>query len=93
MRPNAVLLGEPMPPDFHRAAIFLRQGCDFLLVVGSSLTVYPAASLVDYARQLIIVNREPTPADDRAAVVLRGQAGIILPRIVETVKAHQRRGC
>ncbi|RDV84256.1 SIR2 family NAD-dependent protein deacylase [Ammonifex thiophilus] len=93
LRPNIVLFGEPMAPDFHRAAVFLRQGCDLLLVVGSSLTVYPAAILVDYARELIIVNREPTPADDRAAVVLRGQAGIILPKIVEAVKARRRRGC
>lgn len=60
--PNVIFFGEPMAPDFHRAAIFLRQGYNLLLVMDSSLTVYPAASLLDYARQLIIFNREPTPA-------------------------------
>ncbi|MEW6182814.1 MAG: NAD-dependent deacylase [Bacillota bacterium] len=85
LRPDVVLFGETMAPDFNRALIVLRQGCDFILSVGSSLTVYPAASLVESAGQLIIVNREPTPCDDRASVILRGNAGEILPELVKVV--------
>ncbi|MDI6632083.1 MAG: NAD-dependent deacylase [Thermoanaerobacteraceae bacterium] len=87
LRPDVVLFGEAMAPDYERAFAVLRQGCDLMLVVGSSLTVYPAAFLVELARDLVIVNRDPTPYDDRAAVVLRGKAGEILPRLVAAVKA------
>ncbi|MEW6173573.1 MAG: NAD-dependent deacylase [Bacillota bacterium] len=86
LRPDVVLFGEAMAPDFSRAYTVLGRGCDLILVVGSSLTVYPAASLVELAGQLIIVNREPTPYDGRAAVTLRGNAGEILPELLEAVK-------
>lgn len=86
LRPNVVLFGEAMAPDFGKALQALRAGCDLLLVVGSSLTVYPAASLVELAEQVVIVNRDPTPYDYRAAVVLRGNAGEILPALVAAVR-------
>ncbi|MGO0123092.1 SIR2 family NAD-dependent protein deacylase [Desulfothermobacter acidiphilus] len=88
LRPQVVLFGEPMAADFHRVLVFLRQGCDLLLVIGSSLMVYPVAGLVDYARQLVIINQDPTPVDERATVVLRGRAGEILPRIVSGLRAR-----
>jgi NAD-dependent deacetylase len=88
LRPDVVLFGEAMAPDFQRALAALRRGCDLMLVVGSSLTVYPAASLVSFASALIIVNRDPTPYDDRAAVVLRGSAGEILPELLKAVKGQ-----
>jgi len=87
LRPDVVLFGEAMAPDFERALATLRRGCDLMLVVGSSLSVYPAASLVEFADELIIVNRDPTPYDHRAAVILRHSAGEVLPRLVAAVKA------
>ncbi|MCL6561134.1 MAG: Sir2 family NAD-dependent protein deacetylase [Firmicutes bacterium] len=86
LRPDVVLFGETMAPDFNRAYAALRQGCDLMLVAGSSLTVYPAASLVELADRVIIVNRDPTPYDSRAAVVLRGSAGQILTNLLAAVK-------
>jgi NAD-dependent deacetylase len=60
--------------------------CDLLLAIGSTLQVYPVANLVPVARRagaaVIIVNAEPTNMDELADVVLRGQIGEILPRIV-----------
>jgi NAD-dependent deacetylase len=84
VRPDVVLFGEAMAPDFDRALTVLRQGCELMLIVGSSLAVYPAASLVRFADALIIVNRDPTPYDDQA-VVLRGSAGEIVPELLKSV--------
>jgi NAD-dependent protein deacetylases, SIR2 family len=60
--------------------------CDLFLVVGSSLVVYPAASLPAMAKEngarLVIVNREPTPLDSAADLVIRGEIGLVLSAIV-----------
>ncbi|HIE12680.1 MAG TPA: NAD-dependent protein deacylase [Desulfotomaculum sp.] len=85
LRPDVVLFGETMAPDFDRAMAELHQGCDVMLVVGSSLKVFPAASLVGFADCFIIINLEPTPLDHRAAVVIHGSAGDVMPRIAALV--------
>lgn len=59
---------------------------DVLLAVGTSLSVYPVAAMVPIAlengRPVIIVNAEPTPFDQHAAVVLRGSASEVLTAIL-----------
>ncbi|MEW6448828.1 MAG: Sir2 family NAD-dependent protein deacetylase [Bacillota bacterium] len=85
LRPDVVLFGEAMAPDFNRAMSELHRGCNLMLIVGSSLKVYPAASLVGFADSFIIINREPTPFDHRAAVVIHGSAGDVLPRLAALV--------
>lgn len=71
----------------HAAA----QSCDVLIAAGTSLGVHPAAGLVDVAADagadVVIVNAEPTPYDDVAAVVLRDGVGEVLPRIVRSPDA------
>jgi NAD-dependent deacetylase len=63
--------------------------CDLFLAVGTSLTVYPVARLpaiaLDAGARLVIVNAEPTPYDDRADAVLRGQIGELLPAIISAL--------
>jgi NAD-dependent deacetylase len=63
------------------------SACDLFLAVGTSLTVYPVARLPDLAlaagARLVIVNAEPTPLDDAAHAVLRGQAGELLAALVD----------
>jgi len=81
LRPDVVLFEDQMSPDFFRATQALA-GCQVLLVAGTSLQVYPAAGLLDAARHVIIVNREPTPGDDRADLVIHGPAGRVLRDIV-----------
>ena len=65
------------------------MAADVVLVVGSSLQVYPAAGIPRLAREhgadLCIVNAEATPFDHLAAVVLHGKAGEILPQVVRRV--------
>ncbi|QAA77015.1 MAG: NAD-dependent protein deacetylase of SIR2 family [Candidatus Bipolaricaulis sibiricus] len=75
VKPNVVLFGEDMSPDFAQAWESTANA-DLLLVLGTSLTVWPVAGLVPRlsarGATLIIANRDPTPYDDRAEVVLRG---------------------
>lgn len=70
LRPDVVLFGDMLGEDFNLAAQMLVD-CQLLIVVGSSLQVYPVAALPRFAQQSVIINREPTPWDDRAALVLR----------------------
>jgi NAD-dependent deacetylase len=64
------------------------RGCDLLLAVGSTLSVYPAAGLVPSAHhsgaRVVIVNAEPTDYDAVADVVVRAQISDVLPTIVGT---------
>ena len=74
-----------VPEDLERAEDAAR-GCDLLLAVGSSLSVYPAAGLVPVAHlsgaPVVIVNAEPTEYDAIAEAVVRGPIGEVLPKIV-----------
>jgi NAD-dependent deacetylase len=83
LKPDVVLFGELLPLTVFAEADALCREADALLVVGSSLTVTPAAelpqTLLDRGGRLIIVNREPTPYDADAAVVIRDDAGRALP--------------
>lgn len=77
LRPNVVLFGEELPRDVWDEALTLTLQADLMLVVGSSLEVYPAASLPRLAAQagkLIIINREPTPLDTQAFRTLHQDA-------------------
>ena len=78
-----------MPALRHAQA--MAMAADVVLIVGSSLLVYPAAGIprmaLEHGADLCIVNAEPTPFDDLAAVVLHGKAGEILPQVVRQVAA------
>ena len=84
IRPDVVLYEEPLPAGVFERAEALVRGADLLLVGGSSLTVYPAAGLLQYYRgsRLVLLNRTPTPADGRADLVLRGSIGAVLSAAV-----------
>jgi len=90
LKPNVVLFNEPLPKDAYRRALVESMRCDLMLVVGTSLQVYPAAYLPAVAKQrgakLVIINMEPTPFDEAADVVIQAKAGEALPAIVEIVK-------
>jgi NAD-dependent deacetylase len=73
LRPDVVLFEDAMSDDYYRA-LEAMKGCQLLLVVGSSLQVYPVADMPGYAQRLAIINKEPTPWDDRAELVYHGQA-------------------
>lgn len=83
VRPDVVLYGEPLNPTVLDASISAIQKADCLIVGGTSLVVYPAAGLLDYFRGdcLILINRDPTPYDQRANLVFHGDIGEVLTEI------------
>ena len=90
LKPAAVFFGEAMPHEATNRAFELAGSCDLMLVVGSSLVVYPAAQVPLAAHEagapLVIVNAEPTPFDELAEVCIEGLAGEVLPRLAELAK-------
>jgi NAD-dependent deacetylase len=83
-----VSFGQQLFPGVVEAAADLVASADLMVVVGSSLQVYPAAALpmhaVDAGARLVIVNDEPTPFDAVADLVVRGRAGEVLgPAVAE----------
>jgi NAD-dependent deacetylase len=86
LRPAVVWFGEALPEDAWDRADEAATRAQIFLVIGTSALVYPAAGLVQVARQagarVAIVNPDPTPADSLADWVLRGAAGNLLPRLL-----------
>jgi NAD-dependent deacetylase len=85
VKPDVVFFGEALPSSAMMEAFRMARECDLMLVVGSSLQVYPAADVPEVAADrgvsLVIVNDEPTPLDVAATVVVRGRSGEALPEI------------
>lgn len=83
-----ISFGQTLESRVIDAAFRAAGDADLFLAVGTSLTVTPAATLCDAAKDggatLVIVNAEPTPYDGVADVVLRGRIGEILPEILTT---------
>ncbi len=89
LRSSTILFGEALPERTLRQAVDASSAADMMLVVGSSLAVKPAAQLPVLARRngagLVIVNREPTPLDEIAHAVVRGEAGPVLATLADLV--------
>ena len=72
LKPAITFFGESLPAEALREAAEESQKADLMLVLGTSLTVYPAAGLPDYTLrcggEVVIVNNMPTPLDRRAAM-------------------------
>ena len=87
---DTVMFGEPIPSVTLDACYEAARGSDCMLIVGTSAVVYPAADLPTLARgrgaDLIEVNPDETPLTPGCAVVLRGAAGMVLPRIVAALR-------
>lgn len=83
VKPDVVLYEEGLDDATVRGALRVLSEADTLIVAGTSLTVYPAAGFLDYFRgkHLILINRDPTPADNRATMVIRGSVGKVLGAI------------
>lgn len=80
IKPDVVLYGEPLDEATLQGAAEAVAGAEILIVGGTSLAVYPAAGLVDLYRgnRLVLINRDPTPQDRRADLLIRGSIGEIL---------------
>ena len=85
LRPHVVWFGESLDPDILHRAFAFSSLCEVMLVIGTSASVQPAASLPFYASdagaKIIEVNPDPTPLTSLANISLQGKAGEILPLI------------
>jgi NAD-dependent protein deacetylase/lipoamidase len=91
LKAATVSFGQSIPAAVWARAEAMTAACDAFVAVGSSLVVQPAAGLPRKAKRLgaalVIVNREPTPLDDLADAVLHGEAGTLLPALVDAALA------
>jgi NAD-dependent deacetylase len=90
LKPATISFGQSMPEEETREAYHRSSLCDLFIVIGSSLVVQPAASMPLVAKRnggrLVIINRDPTPYDDMADLLIHGQAGPTMGSILEYVK-------
>jgi NAD-dependent deacetylase len=85
LKPGVVLFGELLPPDAMERATDLARRAKLMLVIGSSLEVWPVAGLPLEARSVAIVNRGPTALDDHAVLRIDGGAGETLAAAVDSL--------
>lgn len=80
VKPDVVLYEECLDETVLNHAIADISRADLLIVGGTSLSVYPAAGLIDYYRgsKLVLINRDATPRDQAADLMIRGSIGEVL---------------
>lgn len=86
LKPDVVLFGEMLPPAFQEGAADVAQA-DVLVVLGSSLEVYPVADLVPSAKAhgalVVLVNRDPGPYDHLADLAIHGELGRVMDDVAK----------
>lgn len=83
VKPDVVLYEEGLDEDCMNGALTAISQADVLIIGGTSLTVYPAAGLIRYYRghKLVLINRDPTPADADADLVLHASLGEVFAQL------------
>jgi NAD-dependent deacetylase len=91
LKPDVVFFGELLPVEAIERAGELARRARLLLVVGSALEVHPVAALpeetLDAGGRLAIVNKGPTPYDERAELKIEANAGAVLGAVAEELVA------
>ena len=84
VKPDVVLYEEGLDNDTIVGAVNAISSADTMIVAGTSLVVYPAAGLLQYFRGkwLVLINRDPTPADASANLVIHDKVGEVLNEII-----------
>ena len=79
VKPDVVLYEESLDQETIEKSVLAIHNADLLIVAGTSLTVYPAAGLIDYYRgnRLVLINRDKTPYDSQADLVFHQSLGDI----------------
>ncbi|MFO7570443.1 MAG: Sir2 family NAD-dependent protein deacetylase [Smithellaceae bacterium] len=91
LKPDVIFFGEALPQETLAQAMGEARNCDLMLVIGSSLTVYPAAYVPAEAKRagadLVIINKGATEQDALADVLISASAGETMTKIMERIKA------
>jgi len=86
-----ISFGQPMPEEAMVRATRETMSCDLFIVLGSSLSIYPAAGLPELAKtnnaQLVIVNQQETPLDDLADLVISRKIGHVMQDVCKHLAA------
>ena len=90
LKPDVILFGEQLPYKQVKLAKDAVRKCDLMIVIGSSLEVYPASDLPVLAHRnnakIIIINLQPTPLDKLADIIIRDNVATTLPAIMEQLE-------
>ena len=83
VKPDVVLYEEGLDQDTIEKSVMAIRQADLLIVAGTSLTVYPAAGLINYYRgnRLVLINRDETPYDRYADLVFHESLGDIFSQL------------
>ena len=83
VKPDVVLYEESLDQDVVEKSVMAIREADMLIVAGTSLTVYPAAGFIRYYRgnRLVLINRDSTPYDDYASLVLHERLGDVFSQL------------
>ena len=83
IKPDVVLYEEGLNEETLNKSIISINKADLLIVAGTSLTVYPASGLIDYfkGKNLVLINRDVTPFDNRADLVIHEALGKVFKEI------------
>ncbi len=83
IRPNVTLYGEPLEKYVCIGALREITNADTLIVAGTSLSVEPAASFISHFRgkNLVVLNRDPIPAEEKATLVIHGDVAEIMDQL------------
>ena len=83
VKPDVVLYEEGLDQNTIEKSVMAIHQADLLIVAGTSLTVYPAAGLINYyqGNRLVLINRDETPYDDRADLVFHESLGEIFSQL------------
>jgi NAD-dependent deacetylase len=96
LKPATISFGQAMPVRETEEAYNRSSRSDLFIVIGSSLVVEPAASMPRIAKRsgakLVIINRDPTPYDEMADVVIHDSAGPTMANILEKVRKRLTEG-
>lgn len=83
VKPDVVLYEEPLDNSVVDQAVKAIAQADMMIIGGTSLAVYPAAGLIRYfhGKNLVLINRDATPMDDKADLCIREPIGQVLSQI------------
>lgn len=82
IKPDVVLYEESLDEDVLTGAVKEIARADLMIIAGTSLAVYPAAGLINYFNgYLVVINRDATPADSVADLVIHAKVGEVLSQI------------
>ncbi len=83
VKPDIIFFGESLPEDFNLGLAEIQKS-DLLLILGTSLQIYPAGSMPMYANgEIIVINKEPTPIDNKASIVIHDSLGNVFNQIAK----------